>query len=255
MDSVNTDYHTHTTFSMDGRSSPEQMCERAVALGLKEIAFTEHAEWHNRQPGFVQVERYFEAVEKCRQRFGKQGLRVLSGVELGNPHVYSAESTQLLRHPFELRLASLHWLYGVNIHDDSCFKGRNFYTVLSDYFAELERMTIEFEFDMVAHFDRILWRPSLNQTPFDITLIEDRIRQTFATIIRYGRVLELNTKVLEAAYNWNTPLIVMLQWFAEEGGKAIAVNSDAHDSFQIARNRPTALSILAQTGLTVWTRP
>ena len=252
---INTDYHTHTTFSMDARSTPEQMCVQALSWGLKEIAFTEHAEWHNRQPGFMRVEQYFEAVEKCRKQFGKQGLRVLSGVELGNPHIYSAESTELLRHPFEMRLASLHWLYGVNIHDDICFRGRSFDTVVSDYFTELEKMVLAFDFDIVAHFDRILWRPSLNRQQFDLTRTEDRIRQTFATIIRHGRILELNTKVLNADYNWNESLITMLRWFAEEGGREIAVNSDAHERTQIARNRPIALSILAQAGLTVWKRP
>ncbi len=36
------DYHMHSAVTVDGRMSEAQACERAVLLGIREIAFTNH---------------------------------------------------------------------------------------------------------------------------------------------------------------------------------------------------------------------
>ncbi len=35
-------YHMHSQYSIDGEMSIEEACEKAIELGLKEIAFTDH---------------------------------------------------------------------------------------------------------------------------------------------------------------------------------------------------------------------
>ena len=61
----------------------ERSCERALQIGLPAIAFTEHADWVTIHEGqhSVDVHGYLAGVERCRQQF--KGLRILSGVELG----------------------------------------------------------------------------------------------------------------------------------------------------------------------------
>jgi len=74
----------------------ERTCERALEIGLPAIAFTEHADWVTVHEGqhSVDVPGYLEAVERCRQRF--KGLRILSGVELGEPHWFPEETAGVL---------------------------------------------------------------------------------------------------------------------------------------------------------------
>lgn len=36
------DCHMHTSFSTDSKARPEEMIERAIALGMKEICITDH---------------------------------------------------------------------------------------------------------------------------------------------------------------------------------------------------------------------
>ena len=36
------DYHLHTAVTVDAHGTEEGCCQRAVALGLREIAFTNH---------------------------------------------------------------------------------------------------------------------------------------------------------------------------------------------------------------------
>ena len=39
------DYHTHTYYSDDSECPMEDMVKKAVAIGLDEIAFTEHVDY------------------------------------------------------------------------------------------------------------------------------------------------------------------------------------------------------------------
>lgn len=246
-----TDYHMHSTFSPDGDDSPESLCQQALRLGLQQIAITEHAEWHPAfsVKGLPQANDYLAAIEQCRARFGPLGLTVYAGVELGNPHQYQQQADALItQYPFEVVLASLHWLYGKNIHLEEVFANNDPYRVYADYFIELGQMVLNFDFDIVAHFDRILWRGTLLGIHFDPLPLESVIRDTLSIIAQYGRVLELNTAFLAHTPHWHKALVTMLQWYGQEGGTKVAVNSDAHRIAEIGRHFGIAKDILNQAG-------
>lgn len=248
---LTTDYHMHSTFSPDGDHSPEMMCRQALDLGLTEIALTEHAEWHPAAQiyGFPRVEAYFEAIDQCRAKFEPQGLTVRAGVELGNPHMFANQALALLaEYPFDLVIGSLHWLNDQNIHEAICFAGRQPDEVYTAYFNELAQMAMNFDFDIVAHFDRILWRGTLLGHTFDPFRLESTIREALSTIAHYGRALELNTAFLTHQPGWLTALTTMFRWFREEGGRLVVVNSDAHRVTEIGRHRALAEQILLEAG-------
>ncbi|MDQ6919844.1 MAG: PHP domain-containing protein, partial [Candidatus Dormibacteraeota bacterium] len=74
----------------------EATCRRALELGLPAIAFTEHADFVTVHEGQheLDVEGYLAAVEHCRS--GYPHLRILSGVELGEPHLYPTAAAAVL---------------------------------------------------------------------------------------------------------------------------------------------------------------
>lgn len=249
---IKSDYHMHSTFSVDGQDSIEALCWRAHALGLTEIAVTEHAEWHHRWHGEeLDTIAYFYEINRLQEMFAPRGLTLYSGVELGNPHEFSRQaSTLVLENPFDVRIASLHWLYGENIHDSSCFAGREPLDVYADYFSAVGQMAADFSaIDVVAHFDRILWRGTMLGAPFDPRSIEGIIRDTLATIAWRGLALELNTRLLNHSPGWRSALVTMLDWYREEGGHRIVVNSDAHSVGQMGSNLELARGILTKAGL------
>jgi histidinol-phosphatase (PHP family) len=246
-----TDYHMHSIFSPDGHDPPRALCQQALALGLREIAITEHAEWHPGLSwnGFAQVDEYFEAMAACRAEFEPLGLKVYTGVELGNPHHYPTEAAALLAaYPFDVVLASLHWLYGENIHLEAVFADRHPDDVYADYFIELGRMATNVEFDIVAHFDRIVWRGMELGYYFSPERLEPIIRDTLSDIARAGRTLELNTRFFRHVPNWNNALMTILRWFRIAGGIGVVVNSDAHRADEIGRNLAEAKAILSFAG-------
>jgi histidinol-phosphatase (PHP family) len=105
-------------------------CARAVQIGLRSLAFTEHADFtpwqlHDAEapPGVrghvspdgtflgepLDVDGYLECLEGCRREFPE--LRILSGVELSEPHWHPAATADLLaRGTFDRRLGSVHAL-------------------------------------------------------------------------------------------------------------------------------------------------
>ncbi len=248
---IATDYHIHSDYSPDGHATIESICWRALALGLDTIAITDHLEWRADWYGFAQAGDYRREVAEYRRQFEPLGLSVLSGVEMGNPHEYADEANAFLaEHPMDVRIASLHWLYDENIHLTECFEGRDPQNVYADYFVELGRMVSEFEaIDVVAHFDRVLWRGALLGAPFNPLTLETLIRDTLSTIAWRGVALELNTRHLDHVPNWRPALTTMLRWFVEEGGRHVVVNSDAHRASQMGTNLDLATSVLADVGL------
>ncbi|MEZ4516935.1 MAG: hypothetical protein R3C44_08895 [Chloroflexota bacterium] len=190
-------------------------------------------------------------MSDCRQKFAPMGLTLLSGVEMGNPHQHLPEATAFLnRFPMDVRIASLHWLYGENIHDPVCFEGRDPQTVYADYFLELRNLVSGFgPIDILAHFDRILWRGTLLGAPFDPLTLEPLVRDTLSTVAWRGIALELNMRLLDHTPNWRSALATMLSWFAEEGGRHVVVDSDAHHINQLGSNLDLAVEVLQEAGL------
>jgi histidinol-phosphatase (PHP family) len=154
----------------------------------------------------------------------------------------------LSEYPFDIVIASLHWLNGKNIHLENCFFHLKPDEVYAEYFAELGQMATNFDFDVVAHFDRIIWRGTLLGATFDPWRHEPIIQEALVKIARYGRALELNTRYLTHDPNWNDALVTMFHWFLLAGGTRVVINSDAHQASEIGRNMFIAQEILEKAG-------
>src|SRR5262249_24033708 len=87
----------------------EKSCERAIELGLPAIAFTDHAHFvkvHEDQHP-VDIQGYLDSVARCRAKYAV--LRILSGVELGEPHWFPDETAGVLAAgPLDRVLGSVH---------------------------------------------------------------------------------------------------------------------------------------------------
>ena len=248
---IGADYHNHTCYSPDGHDTMLTMCRRAVEIGLNTIAFTEHVEWQPQQRIMPPLRAYFKELNYCRQLFSADGLTILSGVELGNPHEHQDAAQELLgQYQFDVTIASLHWLHGENIQMESCFQGRSAHEVYADYFAALGEMAATFDADIIAHFDRIMWRGALLGKPLDPWSIESTIRDAMSTITWRKVALELNTRYLGSEPEWLDALLLILRWYIAEGGTRVVVNSDAHAPWQLGANREIAADILEAVGLT-----
>lgn len=265
------DNHVHSEFSWDTgvNASMEKTCERAVELGLPAVAFTEHVdftEWgvDDKPPSDGQaagggaaaeigrrlrvqpldVDGYLASIDKCRSRF--PALRILSGIEAGEPHHFEGSVAAVLRAGrFDRVLGSLHSVVhdGQLIYADHVFKFLPPDVVVRDYFAELLRLVENSDvFQVLAHCDypRRSW-PTARVGEYREADYEEEYRTVFRALAGSGRALELNT---------SSPLAsaTLIRWWYEEGGDAVSFGSDAHVPLRVGALFDVAVDIVAAAG-------
>lgn len=252
------DDHVHSQFSWDaaGRGSMEATCARAVELGLPSVAFTEHldltpwyappdaldmfpregADYLDETSTFhapaIDFSAYFESVEHCRVSY--PSLRILTGLEIGEPHWFPMEVAELVGSGrFERVLGSLHsariegrpraideWFYTAGI------AGETEAQAVRDYLAEAVAMIeADHHFEVFAHIDYLVRHIVGSGRVHDPRGFEDEYRETLRKLARSGRTLEINTRLpLD-------PLVV--RWWHQEGGPAVSFGSDAHTEARV----------------------
>ena len=105
------DNHVHTEWSWDAprEASMVRSCEQALAAGLPGVAFTDHLDFTTWTDGdqigaenldphryarmhLLDLAGYLAALDDCRQRY--PDLRILSGVEIGEAHLWAASAAR-----------------------------------------------------------------------------------------------------------------------------------------------------------------
>jgi len=265
------DNHVHTEWSWDAaHGSMEASCARAVELGLGTIAFTEHMDWtrwviapeHKAamqrdafrvgpddrfNPPTLDTDGYQACIQDCRSRY--PGLRILSGVELGEPHWFGDQCAALLATGgYDRVLGSLHslriedrpWivddLYSPYAPGDLEPDG-----IMRAYLAEALRMIeSSHHFAVLAHIDYPVRAWPAHAGPFAPTDYEEEYRSVLEALARSGRALEVNTTVPLRAE--------IVRWWYEVGGDAISFGSDAHRPSQLARHFPEVSAMVEGVG-------
>jgi histidinol-phosphatase (PHP family) len=228
----------------------EKSCERAIELGLPAIAFTEHAEWaivHEDQHT-VDIEGYFDCLERCRAKF--PDLRILTGVELGEPHWYPEEAKAVLAAgPLDQVLGSVHCIrFGGGMIDASQFRTREgieFPAAVREYLREVLAMVDSGQpFETLAHLDypKRYWVDGL--APYTERDYEAEIRAILKAAARTGRVLEVNT----TRGHTLCPDITVVRWWRELGGQAVQYGSDAHQPDKLAEGFKVATQMVEAAG-------
>jgi histidinol-phosphatase (PHP family) len=257
------DNHVHTQWSWDaGAGDMVATCERAVAIGLPVVAFTEHLDHTvtfvpehialaeplaqhldgtRLVPPPFDVAGYLGHVEECRQRF--PDLRILSGLEIGEPHWHAdAVRAVLAAGTFDRLLGSLHCLPDGDTYAEppGLFATRGLDEVFREYLLEIPRLVEgSTDFSVLAHIDYPLryWRST---EPVDLASFEEEFRVALTAVAAGGRALEINTVLpLDA---------VVLRWWFDVGGEAITFGSDAHEPEDLASGFAEAVELAEASG-------
>ncbi len=256
------DNHVHSRWSYD---TPDDVtmaghCDRALALGIPAVAFTEHLEFTagfegdailgtgldaswSRWIKALDVDGYLAAIDDCRQRY--PGLRIFSGVEAGETHLFGASASAIVRAtPFDRVLGSLHVIAheGRLLEAGRAFRFLPAAEVMTRYLDELARLVNGSDlFQVLAHLDypRRHWPSAAG--PYDETQFEEQFRAILSALAQSGRVLEFNTK---------TPLatVRMLSWWRDQGGTAVSFGSDAHETYRVGDKFKLAVDIVEAAG-------
>lgn len=229
------DYHMHTRFSVDSKAEPAAMCERALALGLREIAFTDHVDFEADDPGcgYFREDEYRAALKRCRERFGDR-LAIRVGVEVG----YSTPTRDaVLRFldgkTFDFVIGSVHCLDRKLIYPES-FAGKTTHAMYTAYFGEI-RALIETGYpSVIGHLDLPQQYAPPTHRDYDPRDYWDQLGEIFELAIAHGIGFEVNTSGLRQPGGVTMPSLALIAEYVRRGGRVVTVGSDAHRPEQIA---------------------
>ena len=266
------DNHVHSEWSYDTDEHASMLaaCARAVELGVPAVAFTEHVDaerwvpgdgldtrglawqpWERMRP--LDVEGYLASIAECRDRFAD--LRILTGIEAGEPHLFRSTAVQVLAGGhFDRVLGSLHLLpldgelleggnamrrYGAQRADE----------MMRLYLGELVRLVEGSDvFEVLAHLDypRRHWPQHL--APYREQDYEQEYRAALRPLAASGRVLEINTASPLASVD-------LLRWWRDEGGRAVSFGSDAHVPWRVGDRFALAMDVVEAAGFSAGATP
>lgn len=227
------DLHTHCTLSFDGKSSAEEMVQRAAELGLRYYALTDHVDLGEfPDPDFdleATVNGTRELIPELRERYADR-LDVIYGVELGQA-VQDKELTEklLAENDYDFVIGSTHNIRG---HEDFYFldyAGTDVTELLRLYFDELLETAEWGRFDVMGHITYPL-RYIVGDYGIEVDLSQfgSVIDEILRTVIKNGKGIEINTSGLRQKIGVKMPDVPLVKRYYELGGRILTIGSDAH---------------------------
>ena len=253
---------------MDCRSDPVDNVRVAIAAGLTGLTFTEHFDTHpdDWAACVYDDEAYGETIDRLRRDFGDQ-IFIGKGIEV----CYQPERMDFIldfldRHTFDMVMLSVHYFGQDPVHARDPWDGltvadgtrRYLETVL-----EAARMCADLRqkggrvFDVLGHLDLVKRYTQRFFGAYDVSPHMDLIDEILATCIEADLTPEINTSSLRQGLSEPMPNAAVAQRYAQLGGKAMTIGSDAHRPEDIGAGLGDAVDILRQAGidrLAVFTR-
>lgn len=244
------DSHVHSHNSHDGRDSVTDICEAAIARGLRGIAFTDHCDTDRGARECMRVKRKLLAdVRRARARFGNR-LVILLGLELGEPHHDLPLADEVTSDPeLDFVIGSIHKMRGEKDFYYMDYERANMGELLSKYYDELTELVSCGYFDVVGHINyqaRYMGASARNR--LDLPVYYDRLSEILKAIARMGKGIEINTSGMRRGLGEILPSPEVVKLFREAGGEIVTLGSDTHEAGSVGEGIFTAMEKLRGAG-------
>ena len=258
------DYHTHTCFSTDSTAKPEDMIERAIALGLTQYCITDHMDYlypHNKNGEFTfNVKDYWTCLTELKERYASK-IELLIGVELGLrneadcKHQVKCFFEQLVKqYSFDFVLGSTHVLDNYDPYLKGFWEHRSKEEGLFNYFHSIEQNAKYYSmFQVYGHLDYIIRYVPGDIKDYSVSEFIDSIDAALLALIDAGKGIECNTSGYKYGLNSPHPKLEILKRYRELGGEIITIGSDAHKTEFIAHEFEKASQLLQSLGFRYYT--
>ncbi len=225
------DYHSHSTFSTDGRNTLEDMIKGARKAGMKEIAITDHYDPDYPSSGWgsgFNPDEYFDELIRLEKKYLKDRI-LIKGIEIGIQHGETLEKCSNLvnSYDFDFVIGSFHCAEGFDLAGSGYYRGRSVpESVKAFYKYNYDNLKLYKDYDVLGHMN-VIDRYSPYVPAYDD--FWDIIEETLKMMIADGKGLEINTSSFRYGMGEHTtPSHEILVLYKNLGGEIITVGSDAH---------------------------
>ena len=241
------DYHMQSAMSYDTDSDAGAMALQALAMGLKEICFTDHIDYSRCIP-HGEISFRADDYRRYYRDLGVPGLRIRHGVELGlTEHNVREADAELRRYPYDFVIGSIHHVDDLDIYLPEYWADKTPEQAERRYFETMLSCVRRHDaFDVLGHITYIAKSPS---NPRRRVISYEDYPEYFDEILKIlvakGKGIEINTSGMDIAGDF-LPGEAFLRRFKELGGRLVTVGSDAHAPERVGRHIPEALSMLRE---------
>ncbi len=243
------DYHTHTSLCGHAVGTVEEYVEAAIARGLTEIGFADHAPLPDgMREGITmrvdEVERYIALVDEARASFGGR-IKVRTGLEVDFPFFDTFDVKYLSDPRIDYLIGSCHflgdWPFDHDAHVER-FAERDIDDIYAEYYGILARLIESGAFNIIGHFDVV--KKFGHHPRGDFGSCIGRLARGCAA---RGIAVELNTAGLRKPVGEIYPSEKIIGILFREN-VAVTLGSDSHAPGEIAHEFPRAVEILRKIG-------
>lgn len=264
------DYHLHSEFSDDSRAPLEAQIERAIALGLDELCFTDHVDYgikrdwddprgiawrggdgissgsEEKEPlANVNYPEYFAKLARMRATYGDR-ITIRAGLEFGIQSTTTDAYERLFakyQHELDFVLFSMHQVDNQEFWNQAFQSGKSQQEYNEAYYEEILKTMRKFpHYSVLAHLDLLARYDKAGIYPFE--KVRDLIAEILRQAIADGKGIEVNTSSWHYGLPDTLPSRNILRLYKDLGGKLITVGSDAHQPAYLADHIQDVYAIL-----------
>ncbi|MBU3107339.1 histidinol-phosphatase HisJ family protein [Clostridium gasigenes] len=244
------DYHMHCSYSADSNTPMEDMIEKSIEVGLKEICFTDHVDYDIIDNPNVKVDynKYFEEIDFFKNKYAN-AISIKKGIEMGlQSHILDRCSKEIREHDFDFVIGSIHTINKNELFTGDFHKGKTQYEAYEGYYKTLLEIISSFnDYSVLGHLDLIKRYGNYNNI-LDDSLFSDYLEAILKKVIQTDKGIELNTSSFRYNLKDLTPSVNILKMYKDLGGEIITVGSDSHNPGQVAFNFEYVHNILRDIG-------
>lgn len=230
------DYHMHSNFSNDSIASMEDMINKSIELGVREICFTDHMDFDvdTDYGPIIDLNNYFNKLELLKNKY-QDKIIIKKGLELGLQKQIVNQCSEVVKsNLFDFIICSIHSIEKKDLYFGHFFKDKTQHEAYEKYYNELYTVVKNYkDYSVLGHLDLIKRYGDYDKL-LDDKLFSDIIETILKQVIYDGKGIELNT----SCYRYNlpdlTPSRYILNMYKELGGEIITTGSDSHTPSQIA---------------------
>ena len=247
------DYHTHSDFSSDSDTPMEENIKRAMSIGLKEIAVTDHIDFDYPDPEFpflFDYKPYSDEIERLRKIYGEK-ITIAKGVEIGiQPHVIGSINKFVENNQFDFIIASTHVVQdGYDLWVNDFFEGKTKDEAYCQYFEEVLHNVENYDFfNVYGHIDFINRYGNYTDKTIDYSRFRYLTDKILSALIEKQKGIEINTSGYRYGAGGPHPGFALIKRYRELGGKIITVGSDTHKPEHLAYKFDEAYRMLKEAG-------
>ncbi len=261
-----TDCHTHTHNSFDAENDTvSERCERAIELGIKAMAVTDHCEinrfyeheyYNVDAPTEEDVFGYKDSFESsaaevtAAKELYKDKLTLICGVELGQACSDEEACDKVVNDKrLDFVIGSMHELPGRADFYFLDYRKEDVDKLFREYFDELLKLCVKNKFDVLGHLTYPLrYIEGDYGIKTDISVYRDNIAAVFETLIKNGKGIEINSSGLRQKYGKPFPSYEYLKLYHDMGGKILTFGSDSHSTADIGKGINEVMELAANAG-------